>query len=278
MLCKVIAPHANFGADFKRRQYRSLDRYSSYSSTNLIYIVDQTANQIFNPSLRPNHLRRSFRSGLSNFPPTGEILSSNIVLSSACPHPFEQKNVEATSHYFIKNYFGRDSPCTTSVHIPTLGRKRADHSRSPDRLVAWVCNAELYGYYSTPLSRCSVVPKHRKYIIQPSTRTDSTSICKLRFQVHKMRCWISSLVAFVASWGVLNASGAEFPDRKSFLKEIDASTWVIGNDLWNVTQGRQYAKKLYYQGKDLVGDAWGHYVSYSMYLLISEFSYWLLLH
>lgn len=59
------------------------------------------------------------------------------------------------------------------------------------------------------------------------------------------------------------AGNAEYVDRKSFFTQIDNSTWVIGNEIWNVTQGRQYAKKLYYQGKDLVGNAWGHYVSYS---------------
>jgi hypothetical protein len=48
-----------------------------------------------------------------------------------------------------------------------------------------------------------------------------------------------------------------------FFKEIDNSTWVFGNGHWNVTQGRQYATKLFYKGQDLVGDAVGHYVSYS---------------
>jgi rhamnogalacturonan endolyase len=50
---------------------------------------------------------------------------------------------------------------------------------------------------------------------------------------------------------------------KGFLKELGNSTWVIGNDVWNVTQNRQYANKLWYKGKDRVGDAVGHYVSYS---------------
>ena len=52
---------------------------------------------------------------------------------------------------------------------------------------------------------------------------------------------------------------------KSFLKELGNSTWIIGNEIWNVTQNRQYADKLWYKGKDRVGDAVGHYVSYSMY-------------
>jgi rhamnogalacturonan endolyase len=50
---------------------------------------------------------------------------------------------------------------------------------------------------------------------------------------------------------------------KSFLKELGNSTWVIGNEIWNVTQNRQYANRLWYKGKDRVGDAVGHYVSYS---------------
>lgn len=50
---------------------------------------------------------------------------------------------------------------------------------------------------------------------------------------------------------------------KSFFKEVGNSTWVIGNDVWNVTQNLQYATQLWYKGKDRVGQAVGHYVSYS---------------
>ena len=50
---------------------------------------------------------------------------------------------------------------------------------------------------------------------------------------------------------------------KSFLKDLGNSTWVIGNEIWNATQNRQYANKLWYNGKDRVGNAVGHYVSYS---------------
>jgi rhamnogalacturonan endolyase len=50
---------------------------------------------------------------------------------------------------------------------------------------------------------------------------------------------------------------------KSFLKELGNSTWVLGNDIWNVTQNRQYANQLWFGGKDRVGGAVGHYVSYS---------------
>ncbi|KAF2740570.1 rhamnogalacturonate lyase-like protein [Polyplosphaeria fusca] len=50
---------------------------------------------------------------------------------------------------------------------------------------------------------------------------------------------------------------------ESFLEQIEDTTWVLGNRLWNLTQGRQYGTKLWYNGKDLVGNAVGHYVSYN---------------
>ncbi|KAL1596492.1 hypothetical protein SLS60_009139 [Paraconiothyrium brasiliense] len=51
---------------------------------------------------------------------------------------------------------------------------------------------------------------------------------------------------------------------KSFLKDLGNSTWIIGNGIWNMTQGRQYGVKLWYKGKDRVGPtATGHYVSYN---------------
>ena len=63
------------------------------------------------------------------------------------------------------------------------------------------------------------------------------------------------------------AAAAPLEDRakkpQSFLKEIGDSTWVLGNQIWNVTQNRQYANQLWYKGKDRVGQAVGHYVSYS---------------
>jgi hypothetical protein len=54
---------------------------------------------------------------------------------------------------------------------------------------------------------------------------------------------------------------------KSFLKELGNSTWVLGNDIWNVTQNRQYANKLMYKGADRVKNAVGHYVSYSAFMI-----------
>lgn len=52
-----------------------------------------------------------------------------------------------------------------------------------------------------------------------------------------------------------------------FLSQIDNQTWVFGNDLWNVTQGPNYATKLYstiLPEQDLVGTAYGHYSDVGM--------------
>jgi len=45
-----------------------------------------------------------------------------------------------------------------------------------------------------------------------------------------------------------------------FLQQTSNDTWVLGNDIWNITQGPIYGTKLYYQGKDAIGSAVGHYV------------------
>lgn len=75
--------------------------------------------------------------------------------------------------------------------------------------------------------------------------------------------------ASLASLLVSTVSGYAFPPRPHptgpFLQQIDNSTWVIGNELWNVTQGQIYGTKLYYKDHDCVGDAVGHYVSYSRF-------------
>ncbi|KAF7552986.1 hypothetical protein G7Z17_g3952 [Cylindrodendrum hubeiense] len=50
-----------------------------------------------------------------------------------------------------------------------------------------------------------------------------------------------------------------------FLSEVGDGSWVIGNDIWNVTQGSVYATKLFWEGvpgADLVGSAVGHYIGY----------------
>lgn len=67
------------------------------------------------------------------------------------------------------------------------------------------------------------------------------------------------LSSFLALAGFSIGAHAKGP----FLQKIDDTTHVIGNDLWNVTIGRQYGVKLFHKDRDLVGDAVGHYVSYS---------------
>ena len=44
-----------------------------------------------------------------------------------------------------------------------------------------------------------------------------------------------------------------------FLQQVTSSKWVIGNDIWNLTQGPTYATNLYFQGSNAVGKAQGHY-------------------
>ncbi|KAJ5669667.1 hypothetical protein N7462_010737 [Penicillium macrosclerotiorum] len=48
-----------------------------------------------------------------------------------------------------------------------------------------------------------------------------------------------------------------------FLTQVDNTTWVLGNEIWNVTQEQIYGVKLMYKEKDCVGEAVGHYVSYN---------------
>ncbi|EOD52565.1 putative rhamnogalacturonate lyase protein [Neofusicoccum parvum UCRNP2] len=48
-----------------------------------------------------------------------------------------------------------------------------------------------------------------------------------------------------------------------FLKQLNGTTWIVGNDHWNMTQNEKYGTKLYWRGKDLVDEAVGHYVSYN---------------
>ncbi len=48
-----------------------------------------------------------------------------------------------------------------------------------------------------------------------------------------------------------------------FFSQVDNQTWLIGNEVWNLTQGPKYGVQLFYKDHDCVGDAVGHYVSYS---------------
>jgi len=50
-----------------------------------------------------------------------------------------------------------------------------------------------------------------------------------------------------------------------FLTSLSSNQWMIGNDIWNMTQGPKYGTKLFYKGQDCVGNAVGHYVSYSSF-------------
>jgi rhamnogalacturonan endolyase len=76
--------------------------------------------------------------------------------------------------------------------------------------------------------------------------------------LRNLSLWIYSAV--LVSWASAIENGTQ---SKGFLKQLDSTTWIFGNDVWNLTQGRQYATKLLYKDKDLVGEAVGHYVSYS---------------
>lgn len=76
---------------------------------------------------------------------------------------------------------------------------------------------------------------------------------------------MKGLLLAVASllFGNTNALPSK-PASGPFLTQVDNTTWVLGNEIWNVTQEQTYGVKLMYKGKDCVGDAVGHYVSYSM--------------
>lgn len=66
----------------------------------------------------------------------------------------------------------------------------------------------------------------------------------------------------MVSYQLLLAAGAAAAAAKGpFLTQTGTQTWVFGNDLWNVTQGPNYATNLYSTlvGQDLVGTAYGHY-------------------
>ncbi|KAI0544502.1 rhamnogalacturonate lyase [Xylaria curta] len=52
-------------------------------------------------------------------------------------------------------------------------------------------------------------------------------------------------------------------DSSPFLGQVADHTWIIGNEIWNLTQGPKYGVQLYYKDYDCVGDAVGHYVSYN---------------
>jgi rhamnogalacturonan endolyase len=69
---------------------------------------------------------------------------------------------------------------------------------------------------------------------------------------------VLSLAFLVALLGLVQAKR-----NPPFLRKESDLSYVIGNDLWSLTVGPIFGKKLLYKGVDLVGNASGHYVSYS---------------
>ncbi|KAK7186884.1 rhamnogalacturonate lyase [Paraphaeosphaeria sporulosa] len=63
------------------------------------------------------------------------------------------------------------------------------------------------------------------------------------------------LVGFAAAVSPASARGP-------FLQQINSTSWIFGNDIWNLTQGQTYATNLQYQGSDAVKGAPGHYAGY----------------
>ena len=78
---------------------------------------------------------------------------------------------------------------------------------------------------------------------------------------YTMKAWLFFAASLL--FGTLNAFPTK-PATEPFLTQIDDETWVLGNDIWNLTQQRTYGVRLMFKGKDCVGEAVGHYVSYSM--------------
>lgn len=74
---------------------------------------------------------------------------------------------------------------------------------------------------------------------------------------------LAGLLAGAASASTLARRGHPPPATGPFLTVLSNDSWVIGNELWNMTQGQTYGVELYYKNHDCVGDAVGHYVSYS---------------
>ncbi|GMG10685.1 unnamed protein product [Aspergillus oryzae] len=51
-------------------------------------------------------------------------------------------------------------------------------------------------------------------------------------------------------------------DDAPFLKVVSSTEAIVGNSIWNATVGASVVKPIYYQGKEIVGDAKGQYYSY----------------
>jgi rhamnogalacturonan endolyase len=69
------------------------------------------------------------------------------------------------------------------------------------------------------------------------------------------------------TFSVIAALAAAKPTlaKGPFLQQVSSTQWIVGNDLWNLTQGATYATNLQYQGSDAVGKAQGHYAGVGTY-------------
>lgn len=47
-----------------------------------------------------------------------------------------------------------------------------------------------------------------------------------------------------------------------FFQQLGSARWAIGNSIWNITLTNLYGNKLYFQNRELVGAAKGHYAGY----------------
>lgn len=75
-------------------------------------------------------------------------------------------------------------------------------------------------------------------------------------QSSKMKLNISFSVIYLVAIKSVSTVGP-------FFLELSTTEHVIGNGIWNITIGPTYGTKLFYKNKEIVGDAQGHYLSYS---------------
>ncbi|KAH7104347.1 polysaccharide lyase family 4 protein [Auriculariales sp. MPI-PUGE-AT-0066] len=73
-----------------------------------------------------------------------------------------------------------------------------------------------------------------------------------------MKCARTHLALWCAL-AITSVSAANGP----FLQTVDTQTWIIGNEVWNMTQKGTYGSPLWFQQRNCVGAAKGHYLSAS---------------
>lgn len=79
----------------------------------------------------------------------------------------------------------------------------------------------------------------------------------------EMRSFTAKLFVPLVLFLQVAASSPLAHKKGPFLQILNETHSIIGNDLWNITQGPTFATKLFYKDHDCIGDAVGHYVSYS---------------